>query len=54
MPVTRDSRPAPRSGFSDVGNRDGWNPIYRDERTYSLTANLTKIKGATTSAPATR
>jgi hypothetical protein len=32
-------------GFSDVGNRDGWNPIYRDERTYSLTANLTKVKG---------
>ena len=34
------------SGFNDVGNRDGWNPIYRDERTYSLTANLTKIKGS--------
>ena len=33
------------AGFSDVGNRDGWNPIYRDERTYSLTANLTKAKG---------
>ena len=33
------------TGFSDVGNRDGWNPIYRDERTYSLTANLTKAKG---------
>ena len=35
-----------QTGFSDAGNRDGWNPIYRDERTYSLTANLTKIKGA--------
>jgi hypothetical protein len=34
------------SGFSDVGNRDGWNPIYRDERTYSLTANVTKIRGS--------
>ena len=34
------------SGFSDVGNRDGWNPIYRDERTYSLTANVTKVKGS--------
>ena len=43
MPVTRDSRHAV---FSDVGNRDGWNPIYRDERTYSLTANLTKVKGS--------
>ncbi len=24
------------TGFSAVGNRDGWNPIFRDERTYSL------------------
>ena len=22
--------------FSQLGNRDGWNPIYRDERTYSI------------------
>ena len=36
---------SPAGGFSDIGNRDGWNPIYRDERTYSLTANLTKAKG---------
>jgi hypothetical protein len=36
---------ATQAGFSPVGNRDGWNPIYRDERTYSLTANLTKVKG---------
>jgi hypothetical protein len=36
---------ANQAGFSPVGNRDGWNPIYRDERTYSLTANLTKAKG---------
>jgi outer membrane receptor protein involved in Fe transport len=34
-----------QTGFSDAGNRDGWNPIYRDERTYSLTTNLTKVKG---------
>jgi hypothetical protein len=33
------------TGFSDVGNRDGWNPIFRDERTYSLATNVTKIKG---------
>jgi hypothetical protein len=31
--------------FSQLGNRDGWNPIFRDERTYSLTTNLTKIAG---------
>ncbi len=35
-----------QTGFSDAGNRDGWNPIYRDERTYSLTANVTKVKGS--------
>ena len=33
------------TGFSDVGNRDGWNPIYRDERTYSLATNVTKVAG---------
>jgi hypothetical protein len=33
------------NGFSSLGNRDGWNPIYRDERTYSIATNLTKIKG---------
>jgi hypothetical protein len=33
------------TGFSAVGNRDGWNPIYRDERTYSLATNLSKMKG---------
>jgi hypothetical protein len=32
-------------GFAAVGNRDGWNPIYRDERTYSLATNLTKVAG---------
>jgi hypothetical protein len=31
--------------FSQVGNRDGWNPIFRDERTYSLATNLSKLKG---------
>jgi hypothetical protein len=31
--------------FSSVGNRDGWNPIYRDERTYSLATNITKMMG---------
>src|SRR5262249_8003788 len=31
--------------FSQLGNRDGWNPIFRDERTYSLAHNVTKIVG---------
>ncbi len=31
--------------FSELGNRDGWNPIFRDERTYSLATNITKMKG---------
>jgi hypothetical protein len=34
-----------QTGFSDAGNRDGWNPIYRDERTYSLATNITKVAG---------
>jgi hypothetical protein len=34
-----------QTGLSTVGNRDGWNPIFRDERTYSLAANLTKLAG---------
>jgi len=34
-----------QTGFSDVGNRDGWNPIFRDERTYSIATNITKVKG---------
>jgi hypothetical protein len=33
------------TGFSSVGNRDGWNPIFRDERTYSIATNLSKLKG---------
>src|SRR5206468_4471742 len=31
--------------FSQLGNRDGWNPIFRDERTYSIAHNVTKVKG---------
>jgi hypothetical protein len=37
--------PVFNTGFSAVGNRDGWNPIFRDERTYSLSTNITKMKG---------
>jgi hypothetical protein len=48
-PVDRDPRYAgyPRfdTGFSALGNRDGWNPIFRDERTYSFATNMTKIAG---------
>ena len=33
------------NGFSQLGNRDGWNPIFRDERTYSVATNLTKVAG---------
>jgi hypothetical protein len=31
--------------FSQLGNRDGWNPIFRDERTYTLAHNVTKVSG---------
>ena len=37
-----------RVGFaapSFLGNRDGWNPIFRDEHV-SVAANMTKAKGA--------
>jgi Carboxypeptidase regulatory-like domain len=54
IPGTNDQRtgdqryagyPVFNTGFSAVGNRDGWNPIFRDERTYSLATNITKVKG---------
>jgi hypothetical protein len=34
-----------RTGFTNLGNYEGWMPIFRDERTYSFATNLTKIKG---------
>ncbi|HXW08072.1 MAG TPA: TonB-dependent receptor [Vicinamibacterales bacterium] len=37
--------PVFNTGLSAVGNRDGWNPIFRDERTYSLAANVSKLAG---------
>jgi Carboxypeptidase regulatory-like domain/TonB dependent receptor len=37
--------PVFNTGLSAVGNRDGWNPIFRDERTYSLATNLAKVAG---------
>jgi len=33
-------------GFSVVGNLNGWDPVERDERTYSVASNLTKVKGS--------
>jgi hypothetical protein len=33
------------TGFSQLGNRDGWNPIFRDERTYSVATSVTKVAG---------
>jgi len=34
------------TGFSTVGNDDGWAPVQRDERTYALTANMTKLRNS--------
>ncbi len=31
------------TGFSTVGNDDGWAPVERDERTYAFTGNMTKL-----------
>jgi hypothetical protein len=33
------------SSFDSLGNADGWNPVQRDERTYALSANVTKASG---------
>jgi hypothetical protein len=37
--------PVFNTGFSAVGNRDGWNPIFRDERTFTLSHNVSKLMG---------
>ena len=34
------------TGFTALGNYEGWMPIFRDERTYSFATNVTKLKGA--------
>jgi hypothetical protein len=45
----RDGRYAgyPRfdTGFSILGNYEGWMPIFRDERTYSFGTNLSRVMG---------
>jgi outer membrane receptor protein involved in Fe transport len=33
-------------GFDYLGNLDGWDPVQRDERTYALGTNLTKVEKA--------
>ncbi len=33
-------------GFETVGNLDGWDPVQRDERTYALATNLTRVEHA--------
>ena len=33
------------TGFSVLGNFEGWMPIFRDERTYSFSTNLSKTMG---------
>ncbi|MGH9163809.1 MAG: TonB-dependent receptor domain-containing protein, partial [Vicinamibacteraceae bacterium] len=33
------------TGFSTLGNDDTWSPLFRDERTYAIAANLTKMAG---------
>jgi outer membrane receptor protein involved in Fe transport len=34
------------TGFTTLGNNDSWVPVTRDERTYALAANVTKLRGA--------
>jgi hypothetical protein len=34
------------TGFSTLGNDDGWNPVERHERTYAFGGNVTKLRGA--------
>ena len=34
-----------RTGFTNLGNYEGWMPIFRDERTYSFASNVSKIIG---------
>ena len=37
--------PSFNPGFSAIGNNAGWNPLYRDERTYAFSTNVTKVMG---------
>jgi len=33
------------SGFSALGNPEGWNPLYRNDQSYTFNTNATKMKG---------
>jgi outer membrane receptor protein involved in Fe transport len=33
------------TGLSGLGNSDTWTPVWRDERSYTMSANLTKVSG---------
>jgi len=37
--------PAFFTGLSTIGNNSGWIPVWRDERNFTFTTNLTKVKG---------
>ena len=32
-------------GMSDLGNNSTWTPVWRDERSYTVSTNLTKVAG---------
>jgi Carboxypeptidase regulatory-like domain len=33
------------TGFASLGNNDNWTPVWRDERVFSVSSNITKVKG---------
>jgi Carboxypeptidase regulatory-like domain/TonB dependent receptor-like, beta-barrel len=37
--------PNVQTGLSQVGNSDTWTPVWRDERSYTVSTNLTKVSG---------
>jgi outer membrane receptor protein involved in Fe transport len=37
--------PQVATGLSTLGNTDTWTPVWRDERSYTVAANLTKVSG---------
>ncbi len=37
--------PQVATGMSTLGNTDTWTPVWRDERSYTVAANLTKVSG---------
>ncbi len=38
--------PQVSTGLSTLGNVDTWTPVWRDERSYTVSANLTKVRGS--------